>query len=561
MIKEIELENFLFIPVTHLEFREGLNVVTGETGAGKSVLLEAIKLLLGKKGRTGLVLDGKSVARLQAGFDLARVPAAREYLEKIGLANEENENSLSISRTFKSEGTEKVFVNGIMTTTTTLRELGRLLMEIHGQNDHQTLLESRVQRNLLDRTGGQTHIKRLIELTRCHDARRELQKRIDDLKTHIREGAARQDELARTSSDLAALNLASPDEEAQLIEEADRLQNAEAIAEGLRTASNALSGIDDQVGAVRLVHQCREALHRIICHDSHLVTLAERIETVYRETIDLETETSRACERLSFDPERLGFIQARLAEIGRCCRRYSCNVADLFALRVKIEAEMAELTAPDSTREKLENSLKAVDDEHNRLACEITNSRKKLALKLEKVVSAEMVGLGFPQSKFQVVLNPLEPGPDGAETVDFVVALNPGAPPGSLRKIASGGELSRVALALKKVLARSDELPTLIFDEIDTGIGGIIAEAVAKSLKSLSVDKQVILVTHLHQIAKEGDRHFTVEKSVKSKNTIVKIEEVCNQAREAEIARMLGTMGHEGLIFARSILKESSREE
>ncbi|MFZ2959081.1 MAG: DNA repair protein RecN [Candidatus Ozemobacteraceae bacterium] len=557
MIAELELENFLFIPHTHLEFHDGLHVVTGETGAGKSVLLEAIKLLLGKKGRAGLVMSGRKTARLQARFDLSRVPAARAYLSDIGLTNDDSPEMLTISRTFKQEGTEKVFVNGIMTTTSSLRELGRRLMEIHGQNEHQTLLETRVQRGLLDRTGGEVHQKKLSDLAHCHEARHGVYARIDNLESRIKEGVARQEELNRTISDLTALHLSRPDEETLLLEEANRLQHGEAIGEALQAASTALSGADDQEGAVRLLHRGREALRRVTEHDRSLAPLADRLESLYSEASDLEIETSRAADRLSFDPERLGFLQARLGEIGRLSRRYGCDAAGLFSLLEKAETELGELTTPDSTREKLKKEAKVLDEEYNRFAREITVGRKKLGARLEKVVSAEMTDLGFPQARFSIAFSSVEPGPDGAESVDFVVALNPGVPPGSLRKIASGGELSRVALALKKVLAQSDELPTLIFDEIDTGIGGVIAEAVAKSLKSLSADKQVILVTHLHQIAKEGTKHFTVVKSVEDGATVVAIEEVRDGAREAEIARMLGATGREGLAFARSILKEN----
>lgn len=561
MIRDLSLENFLFISKAQIDFSSGLNVITGETGAGKSVLLEALKLLLGKKGKTGLVKAGQTTARLQATFSLEQSPAIRSSLEENGLLNEDDPQTLIISRTFRPEGTEKVFVNGILATTGQLRDLGRQLLEIHGQNEHQTLLESRVQRRLLDRTGGEKHLRSLQELETLYRLLRDRQSALQDLEERLANGQARQEELERHLSDLKALALGDPDEESRLKEEAHRMSHIEQIAESLSLARAAMTGVEDQDGATRLLFRCRESVRRAEANDTGLRSLADRLETLYQESLDIEHDLEHRCDTLTFDPQRNAWIQARLAEISRLCRRHGCDGNGLFTLRMDLEGQLAELTAPDTTREKLKLELEKTRAEFEKRVQEISTARRKFAANLEKLVSNEMSDLGFPAARFRITLNATEPGPEGAETVDFVVALNPGGAPGSLRKIASGGELSRVALALKKVLARSDELPSLVFDEIDTGVGGTTAEAVGRSLKALGEEKQVLLVTHLHQIAKEGDRHFVVSKAVADDMTSISIAEVKGRAREGEIARMLGATGKEGLSFARSILRESAKTQ
>lgn len=554
MLTELALENFLFVRQAHLAFSPGLNVVTGETGAGKSLLLEGVKLILGKKGKAGLVLPGAPAARLHAVFDLANAPAPLAVLDQLGFTNEEDPHSLVITRTFRGEGSDKIFVNGILATSAALKDLGRHLMEIHGQNEHQTLLQPDVQRRLLDRTGGDVHARRLDDLRAAHAAWQTLQRQVNGLEERLQLGSRRLAELEETLHVLEALDLRTPDEEETLRREADRLAHAESIAIGLTAAADALNGTDDGPGAVTLLRRCRDSLLDILGHAPEQTALHGRLESLFYEAEDAGKDLAAAAGAVVFDPGRLAEVQARLAEIHRACRRFATDAAGLIALREEAAREIGELTAPDSTREQLRAAL---DQAHTRFlerTATVSSARRKLAVALQKLVSQAMEGLGFAASRFQVEIKPADPGPDGAETVEFLVALNPGAPAGPLRKIASGGELSRVALALKRVLAKGDDLPTLLFDEIDAGIGGTTAEAVAANLRDLGHDKQVVLVTHLHQIAKEGGRHFTVVKHVEDGRTRVEIAQVSGRERETEIARMVGRTDADGRAFARSLL-------
>jgi DNA repair protein RecN (Recombination protein N) len=555
MITEILLENFLFMHTASLRFSCGLNVITGETGAGKSILLEAVKLLLGKKARNGLVMPGQTTARIQAEFDIRNLPELAKFLEESGFHNEEDPYILSISRTFKEEGNGRVMVNGILTTAAFLKQLGPYLTEIHGQNEHQTLLEPEIQRGLLDRTGGASHKQNLVELQSVHIQRQKLQQKLQELETRQQHSAARINELQSILQDLTGIGLSSQNEEEDLKEELKKLSHAEQIISSLQAAVALLSGSEETSGATSQVFKAADNLKRISQYDKAIDELYQRMNGAYYELKALETDIEELAENTGLDPERLYQIQSRLSDISRVCRKHSTDFAGLFTLREKVNEELSELFAPDSTRDKVKKELEAIDAKFIQLTKAISKERQSLARKLDQLVSTEMADLGFNTARFNAALTSCNPGPHGAENIEFCVALNPGAPGGPLRKIASGGELSRVALAIKKVLARSDALPTLVFDEIDAGIGGKTAEAVAASLRALGNEKQVLLVTHLHQIAKEGSCHFTVTKKVIDNQTSVEINLVDGDRRIEEIARMLGRTDNDGLSFARNLLQ------
>lgn len=558
MIQAITLENFLFMHRAELEFSAGLNVITGETGAGKSVLLEAVKLLLGKKARAGLVLPGQTQAKVQAEFCITGQKELADFLEESGFGNEESPETLTITRTFKDEGSGRVLVNGILSNAAFLKQLGNHLMEIHGQNEHQTLLLPEVQKEMLDRTGNTAHKNNLAELRQIFKDRQRLTERLLELENRNQQSAARINELQATIQELTALNLASPDEEDQLKEDLKRLSHSEQIINCLQTAVGLLSGTDEGVGATMQSYRISEQLKKIAGYDTKLEDCFQRSSNLYYELKALEKDLEAMAESTDLDPERLQQVQERLMAFSKACRKHATDFRGLFALKDSISQELEELMTPDQTRDRLKKEYDAIDRQFKDLTTRVSKERQKLAEALNKKVSQEMAGLGFNAAVFRAELTAVSPSASGAENIEFCVSLNPGAPGGPLRKIASGGELSRVALAIKKVLASCDALPTLVFDEIDAGIGGKTAEAVAESLRSLGSEKQVLLVTHLHQIAKEGSHHFTVTKTVDSGATVVSIRRVKDSERVEEIARMLGQTDNQGLEFARSLLAKSS---
>lgn len=557
MIQEIHLENFLFMQQADLCFGKGLNVITGETGAGKSVLLEAVRLLLGKKARSGIVLPGKNSARVQATFNISTLTELKMLLEESGLNNDDDPDVLIISRSFKEDGSGKILINGMITTAGLIKQIGPYLMEIHGQNEHQTLLVPETQRKYLDRTGTDSFLQQLAELKVLYQKCQELQQRYLEIEQRQRHSAEKIQELQLILQELESLNLTDSEEEDKLKEDLQKLSHAETIINMLQSAVNALNGGDDNSGATSMSFKAAECLRRISAYDSRIARAEARAESIFHELRDLESELTDLAESTDLDPDRLYQVQARLSDISRTCRKYGRNFQQLFELHQQVKDQLSELYEPDSTREKVKKALEDIKRKFEIATDTVSQQRRKLAADLEKKVSREMQSLGFNSADFKVALTPATPGPNGAEQVEFMVSLNPGAPGGPLRKIASGGELSRVALAIKKVLAQSDELPTLLFDEIDAGIGGKTAEAVAGSLRALARQKQVLLVTHLHQIAKEGNLHFMVSKQVKQNQTAVEIRTVADDERVEEIARMLGQTDAEGLAFARTLLQRT----
>lgn len=558
MIQEIHLENFLFMQQANLSFCRGLNVITGETGAGKSVLLEAVRLLLGKKARSGIVLPGRTTAKVQAQFSIASQSELKKLLEESGFVDEDDPNTLIISRTFKEDGAGKILVNGMLTTAGFIKQIGPYLMEIHGQNEHQTLLLPDTQRRYLDRTGDAAHLSNLSNLKQIFKQRQELQQKFLELEQRQQHSTQRIQELQEILQELETMNLRDSEEEEQLKNDLKKLNHAETILNMLKGAINSLSGEDDIHGATSLSYKTAECLRRISEYGPRFEEAEKRATSIFHELQDLESELNDLAESTELDPDRLYDVQARLSEISRCCRKHNCDFKGLFELQKSVKEELAELYEPDSSRERMRKALDEINEKFRQTLEKISLQRKKLAKDLEKKVSREMQDLGFNAANFIIDLAPVTPGPNGAEQIEFIVSLNPGAPGGPLRKIASGGELSRVALAIKKVLAQSDDLPTLLFDEIDAGIGGKTAEAVAGSLRALAAQKQVLLVTHLHQIAKEGSLHFTVNKLVEKDATQVMIQQVEDEARIEEIARMLGQTDADGLAFARNLLQKSS---
>lgn len=558
MLKELILENFLFIQKSHLLFCEGLNVITGETGAGKSVLLEAVKLILGKNARSNLVLSGKENARVQAVFDITGLTDLKNFLNDSGLLNEDNPDELLINRLFKSTGTGKVFVNAVITTSTQLKQLGVFLMEIHGQNEHQTLLSSEVQRKLLDRMGDEEHQSDITCLKSTFLKKQKIEKELEELEQKSKDSTERVNELQEILKDLSSLNLADTNEEESLKNELNLLAHSEQIMNALASSKDMLDGVNELPGAITMLKKVLNNLRGISDYDNHISALAQRSTDIYYELEALEKDISYYADKININSDRLYQVQARLAEISRCRRKYNLDFEGLFKKYQDTNEELSLLFKPDSTLDKIKKSLEQVKAEYLSLAAKISTERKKLAKILSNKVSVSMQNLGFAKSMFEVMLKKIEPDANGEESVDFYVSLNPGSPANPLKKVASGGELSRVALAIKKELAICDSLPTLLFDEIDAGIGGNTAEAVAQSLHELSSQKQIILVTHLHQIAKEGQRHFVVEKTVVDDQTNVNILKVSDKDRVKEIARMLGQPDSEGLSFAETILLNKS---
>lgn len=554
MIESVHLENFLFMNNADLSFSKGLNVITGETGAGKSVLLEAIKLLLGKKPKSNPALNKEKTAKIQAVFSLKGNKPLQDLLEERGFENEDDPEKLLISRTFKEDGKGNILVNSILGNMALLKDIGEGLVEIHGQNEHQTMLKTDTQRLLLDKFCGKEHENNLEKLKDLHKERKTLAAKLEELESNLEASERRANEIKDILDELNYLNIEDQNEEDELKSELNKLANAENIIEKLAESYNLLSGTDDSPSLVSMLHRISSNFSAISAYRNDFTDLSEKISDMYYELKSVESDLSSELDSLQSEPQRLDWIQSRLMELSRAQRKYHTDFLGLIKMNQELSEELYELERPDAAKKKLQEKFDKINEQFLKTAALVTSERKKSGKTLEKTVSSEMSKLGFNQAKFYIDFKTVEPTAKGNETAEFCVSLNPGSPGGPLKKIASGGELSRVALAIKTVLAACDNLPTLVFDEIDAGIGGQTAEAVAESLKTLSDDKQVILVTHLHQIAKEGDKHFTVTKSVSNNETEVCIAEVKDAERAEEIARMLGSLDSKTIEFAKTML-------
>lgn len=556
MLKELILQDFLFVEYVELDFDKGLNVITGETGAGKSLLLEGIKLILGKKAKSGLVKNRKNITKIHAIFDVSRQNNVIEILKNYDLLDSDSPNILSITRTLKQEGSDKIFVNGILTNLSVIKELGKHLIEIHGQNEHQTLLLPDIQLELLDRYGGINHQQNTFEAKKIYLELKKLKNELESIEKQKKYNISRLAELEESIQTIENLNLSDKHELSNLQQEAKLLANLEKIAKNLISIRNLIDGVDDTIGVFQAVKKVKDQVSEIAQYYENAQGLVNKINTIYLELADFSHEISKLADKIEFDPERLNYLNERIANIDRVCRRFNTNFEGLFETLENLKNEYSYLTAPDFKIDALQDKINKLEVEFNVIINKISTERKKLAEQLKNDIMKSLDGLGFGRVEFEIRLNKIEPSAIGAESVEFLVSLNPGVEPEPLKKVASGGELSRLALAIKQVLAQADELPTLLFDEIDTGIGGKTAETVANKLHDLSKHKQIILVTHLHQIAKEADAHFVVEKKYKSNDTIVEIKKISGQQREVEIARMIGNTDQKTQEFAKKLLEE-----
>ncbi|MGD2122016.1 MAG: DNA repair protein RecN [Gemmatimonadota bacterium] len=534
MLIELRVRDYAVIDDLSLELKPGLNVLSGETGAGKSLIVGALSLLVGERASSQTVRKGAAKAVVEAAFDLSKMPGMEEQLSELGFPEEDG--LLLLKREVASEGRNRAWVNGSPATASSVGALGARLLDIHGQHEHQSLLEPKAQRRILDvYSGASETADRVEELFRqLAEERRELA----DKKARLTELESRAEFLRFQLSEIDGAKL-DEDEEEALEEEARRLDHAEELALGARSLHEALYGGEDSL--TDRVASLRGLLAQLAKLDPSLGEEAGGMEEAYH----LLTETGRKlgsyAAGLEFDPGRLEEIRMRQDLLFRLKRKYGPTVADILATGKKVSQELSELDGAAFDLEGLERTIDHTRVAFLRMADDLTNRRQEGARRLESAVGGLLPELGLEKGRFRVDLTPLEePGSYGAEGVAFLVSLNPGFDPGPLSRVASGGELSRVMLALKNVLAGVDRIPTLIFDEIDAGIGGEVALRVANRLKAVARHHQVFVVTHLPQLASKAHQQILVEKTETEGMASTRVRELQGEERVMEVARMLG---------------------
>ena len=550
MLLSLTIRNIALMDEMQADFSSGLHVLTGETGAGKSILVDAVTLLLGGRAQKELIRHGEEKARVEGVFDLTDCPAALALLREQEL---DDGNELILSRDITVQGRSSCRVNGALLPLSQYQQFTALLMDIHGQHEHQSLMDEKKHLGFLDASGDDAH-RALLDTARAdfeqwHACQRSLEK----LKAQSAQAGERMELLRIRQKELKNAKLV-PGEEEELAKERDRFRYAEKIENGLREAYDAVyNGADPAAEAVRTA---AAALSPIEGLDEAYAALRTRLDEMYYEAEDIGLTLRDLLSSLDSDPDRAEAVQARLDLIRRLSRKYGGATTGEMAEKLKeIEKELAGFESLDDDLDSLTKQEKTLRDRYEKTAAELTKARKALARKFEQEMEIQLRDLNMAGTTFQVSLPPCPPGPLGNETAAFQIAPNRGEEMQPLSKIASGGELSRLMLAIKSVAARREGVPSMIFDEIDTGISGRAAQVVGEKMAAIAKERQVLCVTHLQQIAALADHHYLVEKTFDGERTRTSLTPLSGEARVAEIARMLGGDPESARKHAREMLK------
>lgn len=535
MLTHIVVNNFAIVDRLALDLQRGFTVLTGETGAGKSILVDAIGFALGERADAQIVGPHGERADVSLEFDISQHPAAQSWLADHEL---ESSGECIVRRSFTREGRSRAFINGQPVPLQSTRALGELLVDIHGQHAHQSLLKREVHSNLLDGYAGLD--AQVQEMHQRFGIWQRLNDEFERLHHDAQETESRREFLTYQIQELEQLAL-SGDEIAHLDEQHRRLAHAEKL---LRGTQQALAALDDEENAARtlLARQWSE-LSALCRFDPALAAATELLNSAVialGEAIDALRHYEGA---LDIDPAQLAEVEQRLAAIHQMARKHRVTPAELPALLEKLHTELAELAGADARLESLPRLIEDAASAYFAQAQAISTERRRMGKRLAAEIENTIRQLGMPHAVFEVALTPVEPPKPtayGLERVEFLVSANPGYAPSPLQKVASGGELSRVSLAIQVATANAGTIPTLVFDEVDAGIGGGVAETVGEQLHALGQSRQVLCVTHLAQVAAQGHQHMRVSKQVEDGLTRTGIEPLEGTARGEEIARMLG---------------------
>ncbi|MFP5440232.1 MAG: DNA repair protein RecN [Gammaproteobacteria bacterium] len=550
MLSALSISHYAIVDALELEFGPGLTVVTGETGAGKSIMIDALALALGDRADAGAVRPGADRADITATFDLARLPAALAWLGEREL---DAGSDCILRRTVGSDGRSRAFINGKPSTLADLKALGELLIDIHGQHEHQSLLRRDTHRQSLDEYGGLAAQAKTVAA-----AFREFRDKRDELSAleqAVNDRDARRDLLKFQVEELDRLGLKAGEPEALEIEH-KRLANTDSLRAACEQAFALVYEHEDGAARDRL-ERARYALEGM--EDAELARASELLASAIIHVEEAADALRHYTDRLEADPQRLQEIDNRLSSCFQLARKHRCTPGELPALHEKLKAELDKLDNRDTHRAALEKDVAAKRSAFLDAARKLGDARRKAAKKLEKDVSAQLAALGMAGGRFEVAFTALgdhEANAGGVDAIEFLVSLNPGQPPKPLAKVASGGELSRISLAIQVICAEKSTIPTLIFDEVDVGIGGATAEVVGKLLRRLGDRGQVLCVTHLAQVAACGHQHLRVEKRSDGKQTASAVIALKQKERVQEIARMAGglTITPEALKHAEAML-------
>lgn len=556
MLREMRVRNLALVEEAVLEFGPGLNVLTGETGAGKTVLVEALSLLLGGRGDSGMVRDGAERMELEAAFDIGDHHELRRLVESEDLATEEGDE-LVLRRVMGADGKSRCYVNGRLSTVGTLARIGDYLVDIHGQHEHQRLLRQSTHLEYLDEYGGPEHLELLETYRRLYAAWREAAKALERADMDEAERLREIDLLRFQVREIEAVKPEEGEMEG-LLRERKRMQNREELFSAARLAHELLAG-DGGEGAVDRLGEAEAALLRVSSMDDEPAEWCRRLREGQQELMELARAMHDFAEALEFEPGRLEEVESRLRALTDLARKYGGETAAVLEHLERSRRRLKELENLDARREELKEENERALASVLKAAEEVSSSRRKLALSLTRETDRELEELNMAGMSFRVQWEEgAELGVTGMDRIEFQVSPGKGLPYRSLGRIASGGELSRITLALKLALARADAVPTLVFDEVDAGIGGTTADVLAEKLARISAYHQVFSITHLPQIAARSDIHLAVSKREDGGKIRTVVRLLGSEERLGELVRMLGGEEATARRHARAILKAGS---
>jgi DNA repair protein RecN (Recombination protein N) len=536
MLRLLSIRDFVIVDTIELEFSNGFTVLTGETGAGKSILIDALQLALGGRGDASMVREGAAKADITA--DFALTPAATSWLEQHEFDIEDG--GALLRRVIDNAGRSKAYINGIAATAGQLRELGELLVDIHGQHAHQSLLKQDAQRALLD---NQIAVRnpdapaQVQAVSGCYKAWRALARQREEFETNAKNVLLERERLEWQVGELDKLAV-KPGEWLEITNEHSRLSHAASLLEGAQEALNAISEAEHPI--LSQLSSMNQKLLKLVDVDAGLQAVLDCMEPARIQLQEAVYALNDYIDKVELDPERLSQVDARMEAIHSTARKFRVTPEELPEEHASLKAKLQQL-ADASDVEGLRRQEEKAKAAYMEVAAKLSATRQEAAKRLGEQVSEAMQELSMSGGRFVVSLNPCEPAAYGLEQVEFLVAGHAGVAARPLAKVASGGELARISLAISVITSHATTVPTLIFDEVDTGIGGGVAEVVGRLLKRLGQRRQVLCVTHLPQVASQANQHFQVAKGTTFEGkTVSRIDVLDNKARVEEVARMLG---------------------
>lgn len=560
MLRRIHIRNIALITEQAIEFDDGFSVLTGETGAGKSIIIESFNFVLGERASRELIKYGAQKASAEAVFVILETEPAAAILREMELYPEDGE--LVLYRELSQTGKNVCRVNGTLVGTAMLKQIGDALIDIHGQHAHQSLLDPKKHLALLDQFAGAETLRLKQETAEAYHAYTEAKRALDGSVMNERERAQKCDLYSYQLQEIEKAELRDGEEE-ELLDERKKLQNAQQIMEALAAGTEGLSG---EMGALTALTETLRQLNGIRSYGEEYETLADKLQESYYAVEDAAYTLRDLRDGFSYDPQSLDSIEWRLELISQLKRKYGANIAEILAYAEKIGEEYQQLLTIEERRDQMQADYERAKERYLDVAGKLSKERHAAAARLKAALLPELSDLGMPGAAFEVQIERMNgeaPSATGYDAVEFLLSANRGEPIKALARVASGGELSRIMLAFKTVLAAVDGIPTMVFDEIDTGISGKIGTVVAEKMSEIAKRHQVLCVTHLAQIAAYADAHYLIEKQTEDEHTRSSTVRLDADGHCREVARIMGGETDDGvaLLHARRLIEEAEKKK